>query len=67
MIEFVYVVTGICRDFDGETTATIIGARKEQKAAKELGASWVKDKKAEIKMLGVKWHASYKLDLVELR
>ena len=67
MIEFVYVVSGVCRHFDGEVVTTVAGVRKDQREAQKLGAAWVKDKRAEIKMIGQKWHPSYKLDLVELR
>ena len=67
MIEFVYVVTGIIRHFDGEITSSIVGVRKGEVDAKNLGSSWVIEKNKEIKFLGQHRQASYKLDLVEIR
>ena len=67
MIEFGYVVTGICRHFDGEVVTSVVGVRRDEAEAKRLGSSWVSDKTAEIKTLHQHWHVSYKLNLVEIR
>ena len=67
MIEFVDVVTGICRHFDGEVVTSVVGVRRDEREAKKLGSEWTRNKAAEIKTIGQHWHTSYRLNLEELR